>query len=77
MALKPFYIQTAAASDTEMSCCKKHLHAWWSINALIDCAKMQNIDLGNITIYETFFDYMTSCCEIESTTNIPWNCTLN
>ena len=60
-----------------MCYCKKHLDARWSINALTDCAKMQNIDLGNITSYETFFDYLTRCCEIESTTYIPWNCTPN
>ena len=60
-----------------MYCWKKCLHAQWSINALIDCAKMQNIDLGNITSYETFFDYLTGCCERESTIYMPWNCTPN
>ena len=35
---------------------KKHLHARWSINALIDCAKEQDLDLGNINTYETLFD---------------------
>jgi hypothetical protein len=39
LALRLFYIRSATTSDIEMCCCKKHLHARWSINALIDCAK--------------------------------------
>lgn len=52
MELKPFYIRSATVNDIEMCCYKKHLHARWSINMLIDCAKEQNLDLGNINTYK-------------------------
>ena len=76
MALKPFYIRTPIASHIKICYCKKDLYTRWSINALIDSAKMQSIDFGNITSYETF-DYLTSSCDIESATYISWNCTPN
>lgn len=52
MELKPFYIRSATVNDIEMCCYKKHLHARWSINMLMDCAKEQNLDLGNINTYK-------------------------
>ena len=41
LALKPFYVCSATTKDIEMCCCKKHLHAHWSIQALIQCATNQ------------------------------------
>ena len=57
MALKPFYIRSATSNDIEMCCCKKHLHARWSINALIDCAKEQNLDLGMLIHMKHFLTF--------------------
>ena len=37
-ALKPFYVRSATTRDVEMCCCKMHLHAYWAIAALIECA---------------------------------------
>ena len=45
-----------------MCVCKKHLHARWTIKALIANATKQNIHLGNIVDYESFFKHLTSCC---------------
>ena len=39
-----------------MCCCKLHLHARWSISALIECAKKQGIQIDFDT-YDTFFNY--------------------
>ena len=77
MALKPLYIRTVTVNDIEMRCYKKHLHARWSINLLRDCAKEQNLDLGNINTYVTFFDFLTNSCEKESTTYLSWKCIPN
>ena len=37
IALKPFYVRHTSSKDMEMCCCKLHLHARWSISALLDC----------------------------------------
>ena len=74
-ALKPFYIRTATTKDIEMCCCKKHLHARWSIQALIECAAKQSIDISPIGNYTTFFEYLTADCSSESTTYLSWECT--
>ena len=39
LALKPFYIRPVKKCDIEMCCCKKDLHARWSINFLLEYAK--------------------------------------
>ena len=59
MALKPFYVRSATTRDIEMCVCKKHLHARWCIQAIIECASQQNIGIGAITSYNTFFEYLT------------------
>ena len=51
LALKPFYIRSATTKDLEMCCCKKHLHARWSIVALIECCNKQNLNLGTVNDY--------------------------
>ena len=53
---------------------KKHLHARWSIKALIDCAKQQHISLP-FTSYKTFFEFLNEDCEKLETTYLPWSCT--
>ena len=77
MTLKPFHIRSATVHDIEMCCCKKDLHARWSVNGWIDCVQEQNLDLGNINTYETFFDFSTNSCEKESITYLTWKCTPN
>ena len=74
IALKPFYVRHTSSKDMEMCCCKLHLHARWSINALLDCCKLQSIDLGQINDYYSFFDYITSDCQKETTTYVSWQC---
>ena len=69
LALKHFHVCSATTS------CKKHLHTCWSIQALIQCATKQQVDLNSIDSYDAFFDYVTSSCEAESTTYISWKCT--
>ena len=39
LALRPFYICHSTLKDMEICCCLLHLHARWSINAIIQCAK--------------------------------------
>ena len=39
LALKPFYIRPVKKCDIEMCCCKKDLHARWSINSLLEYAE--------------------------------------
>ena len=73
-ALKPFYVRGVTPADIEMCCCKKHLHARWSIKALLDCAKEQNISLP-FSSYTTFFDFLNEDCEKSETTYLKWSCT--
>ena len=48
LALKPFYVRSATTKDIKICCCKKHSHARWSIQALIQCATKQQVDLNSI-----------------------------
>ena len=74
IALKPFYVRGATHNDIEMCCCKTHLHARWSVSALVHCAKEQNIPL-EFCSYETFFEYLASDCNKEDSTYLAWDCT--
>ena len=56
-----------------MCVCKKHLHAHWTIQALIENAEGQETDLCDIINHETFFKYLTPNCQSEATTYISWN----
>ena len=73
--LKPFYVRTATSKDVEMCCCKLHLHARWSVKALVSCCMNNNIDIGNINNYDTFFSTLTEGCESDPNTYIDWRCT--
>ena len=64
--LKSFYVRGATPADIEMCCCKKHLCACWSIKALLNSAKKQNITLP-FTSCATFFDFLTADCEKSET----------
>ena len=75
LSLKPFYVRSATTKDIEMCCCKKHLHARWSIQALIQCAIKQGIDITPVNCYYTFFEYLVDDCEKDALTYINWNCT--
>ena len=76
IALKPFHVRSATQNDIEMCCCKLHLHARWSISALIECAKKQGIQIDFDT-YDTFFNYLTKDCQSSESTYIDWVCTPN
>ena len=69
LSLKPFYIKSATPKDIEMCCCKVHLHARWSVKALIECCKKQNIPV-DFNDYKSFFAYLTKNCKIVETTCI-------
>ena len=60
-----------------MCCCKLHLHARWSINALLECCKLQSINLGPVKDYYTSFSYLSENCRKESTTHLSWECVSN
>ena len=60
-ALKPFYIRTETEKDIEMCCSKLHLHARWTVGAMIQCANNQKIDLTFVD-YSPFFNYLTQNC---------------
>lgn len=72
-ALKPFYVRTRTEKDIEMCCCKIHLHARWTIEALIECAQEQSIELP-FTDYKSFFEFVTVNCAKHATAYIDWNC---
>ena len=74
--LKPFYVRTETEKDIEMCCCKLHLHARWSIEALVNSAHEQKIDIP-FSNYATFFDILTRNCEKHPTAYISWLCTPN
>ena len=73
-ALKPFYVRHVTSKDIEMCCCKLHLHARWSINALLDICKKQDLELS-FDSYETFFNNLTQNCAKDNLTYISWQCT--
>lgn len=77
IALKPFYVRSATTKDIEVCCCKTHLHARWSIKALVSCCREQNmtIDSGDVTSYDSFFQFVTKDCQSDETTYIDWKCT--
>ena len=75
LALRPFYVRTATTKDVEVCCCKLHLHARWSVNALIKSGKKQNIDIGLLNDYSSFFNFITSECPTEDQAYISWDCT--
>ena len=62
IALKTFYVHHTSTKDLVMCCCILHLHARWSILALIRCLEKQNIvfpcsdDLA-------FFSFLNTDCE--------------
>ena len=58
-----------------MCCCKMHLHARWSITAFIKCCEKEGIDIGSITDYESFFNWLTKDCETSDNAYISWGCT--
>ena len=60
--------------DLEMCCGKLHLHVQWSIDALLECCRLQSIDLGQVNDYYSFFDHITPGCEKETTTYVSWQC---
>lgn len=67
-ALKPFYVWGTTMQVIEMCCCKLHLLAIWVISALLTTWKQQKIDLGEVSDYNSFFNFITAECESESNT---------
>ena len=60
-----------------MCFCKKHLHIQSSIKALIDYVAKQNICLGIINGYHSFFNDLTKDWIKEEATYINWDCTID
>ena len=75
LALKPFYVRSPTTKDMEMCVCKKHLHAKWAINALINSVKLQKIDIPDFVNYEQFMAYLYEDCNKIDNTYIDWKCT--
>ena len=75
LSLRPFYIRHSTLKDMEMCCCLPHLHARWSINEIIQCAKKQNIPLESFDSYTMFFKALTEQCSNHDYTYISWQCT--
>ena len=75
MCLKPFYIHHIITKDIKMCVSKTHLHSRWSIKALIVNADKQNIQLGEVKDYNSFFDTIISECKEGETTYVKWMCT--
>ena len=61
-SLKPFYIRHVTEKDIEMCVCKKHLHARWGINGLIELAKLQGIHI-DFDCYAGFFNFISRKCK--------------
>ena len=75
LSLKPFYVRTATSKDIEMCCCKKHLHERWATKALIENCSKQNIELGEIINYYSFFNFLAKHCTKDTMTHLSWECT--
>ena len=76
IALNRFlYPHLLLTKDIEMCVCKKHLHATWGIQTLINCSAKQGIDLETIRNYESFFEYLSGVCGSEETIYVDWKCT--
>lgn len=76
IALKPFYIRHTTIKDMEMCCCKLHLHSRWSINALVECANKNHLEIPFID-YQSFFQHLSASCSKDQYAYINWNCTPN
>lgn len=72
-SLKPFYVRHASTKDLVMCCCKIHLHARWSINAMITLLSKQQIDFP-VHNYNSFFTYLYEKCDKDNDAYISWTC---
>lgn len=59
-----------------MCCCKLHLHARWTVDAILKSAEKQEIDLP-FTDYASFFEHITANCPDSSVAYLNWSCTPN
>ena len=57
-----------------MCCCKMHVHARWSIKALVSLLEKQKIPFP-VNDYDSFFAYLYQECNKEQHTYIAWECT--
>ena len=74
LALKPFYVRPPSDKDKEICCCKKHLHARWSVAVLLKLCEKQEIELP-FSDYKSFFKHLHADCPTDSLTYINWECT--
>ena len=74
LALKPFYVRPPSDKDKGMCCCKKHLHARWSLAVLLKLCEKQEIEIW-FSDYESFFKHLHADCPTDSLTYISWECT--
>ena len=57
-----------------MCCCKNHLHARWSVAALLKLCEKEEIEVP-FSDYESFFKHLHADCPTDSLTYISWECT--
>ena len=69
LALKPFYVRPPSDKDKEMCCCKKHLHARWSVAVLLKLCEKQEIEVP-FSDYESFFKHLHADCPTDPLTYI-------
>ena len=73
--LRPFYTRSITTRDVEVCCCKMHLHARRSIDALLNCLKLHYLTPTQFNDYYTFLTYLTMNCASDNYTHISWECT--
>ena len=79
LTLKLFYIRPATTKDFEVCCCKLHLEARWTVEALIKLCQIENIVL-RFSNYDEFFHVIYGECTCNDETKhvyVDWNCTPN
>ena len=76
-SLRPFYVRGVTTRDVEVCCCKLHLHARWTINALLACLRKHGLDPKEFSDYYSFFEYLTADCVKDEHAHISWKCTPN
>ena len=75
--LKPFYIRAATTKDFEVCCCKLHLEARWTVDAIVKLCAKQNTKL-QFENYEGFFLFLygdCTCHDENANVYVNWACT--
>lgn len=73
VSLKPFYVRHTSTKDLVMCRCKVHVHARWSIRAMIALLKSQDIEFP-VQNYNDMFTYLYQQCSKNDISYISWDC---